>query len=180
LVIKLKDAFHCPNADTILLDLLETPVRPKIKLVGDSIIYNGPNGNIIWYYIDNPIHNAKRNIKPGASGMYYATVNTVNGGCYAYSDTIFFAAASTPRIQDKTVKIYPNPTTGNIAIECPEQIHINEIEVYDLSGKCVVHFIVSDQSNITLALGEALSDGIYILSIKTDAFVSNNKILINR
>ncbi|MDY6800970.1 MAG: T9SS type A sorting domain-containing protein [Bacteroidota bacterium] len=79
----------------------------------------------------------------------------------------------------ETLKVYPNPTKGNISIEIPEHINVQtNIDVYSLSGVNVFSSKISkDDNRINL---NHLNNGIYIIRIIYDGKVYSNKIQLRK
>ena len=72
------------------------------------------------------------------------------------------------------IKIYPNPTNGNITITTPNKF---DVFVYDVLGN-----LVYEQLNNNLSLNIDLTDkteGIYFLTIKSGDFITTQKIVFH-
>ncbi len=72
------------------------------------------------------------------------------------------------------LKIYPNPSNGLINIVSNEII--NEIRVYDLSGKQV--FLQNDSSSHTQVDLSILNTGMYVLKITTAGTIINRRVVL--
>ncbi|MDK2978213.1 MAG: hypothetical protein PWP52_927 [Bacteroidales bacterium] len=79
----------------------------------------------------------------------------------------------------ETLKVYPNPTKGNISIEIPEQIkNQTNIEIYSLSGAKVFTKKISRNDNrINI---QHLNNGVYIIRINDGRKVYSNKIQLRK
>lgn len=90
--------------------------------------------------------------------------------------------SSTLNINDlkpiETLKIYPNPTKGNITISNPENIEIRTVEVYNILGKLIKINDLNSISSKTKIDLTALNRGVYLLNIKDAEGRSNTKKLI--
>lgn len=75
---------------------------------------------------------------------------------------------------NELVKIYPNPTTSQINLDFKNPIIKFEVSLFDEIGNQV---LISNQKKIDIS---SLSNGIYILNIKTDAWQKSRKIIINK
>ena len=60
------------------------------------------------------------------------------------------------------VKLYPNPTSGQLSIEAEE---MTSVSVYDLFGQCVMH-VSAEEGHITVDMSQ-LHNGIYFIKVKT-------------
>lgn len=65
--------------------------------------------------------------------------------------------------KDESIIVYPNPTTGKITIEHP--ISLDEIALYDLTGKLVMKINTMGDTRSDIDIGQ-LSQGVYILYAK--------------
>ena len=70
-----------------------------------------------------------------------------------------------------SIKIYPNPSNGNVTIESNETIEY--IEVFDLQGKLIEIFTINSNL-ITLKLN--VKQGVYSVKIKTKSTINTQKI----
>lgn len=65
-------------------------------------------------------------------------------------------------LEKETVKIYPNPTTDFVYVKLTSRSKIDDVEVYDLSGRLVLKTkIESDQLDL-----RNLSQGVYMIYFK--------------
>jgi len=67
------------------------------------------------------------------------------------------------RKEDETLRIYPNPIKGHVKIK-KGQLPINEVSVYDMSGKLLQTVAVHKKSEVAIDLSH-LSSGIYFLKV---------------
>jgi len=72
------------------------------------------------------------------------------------------------------VLIYPNPTNTIVTISSPEEIAIDQVNVYNQIGQMVLHQQGSDK---TVDVG-ALSPGLYIVEIVSDRGISSSKLKV--
>ena len=87
-------------------------------------------------------------------------------------DTVVLATG-TDNVSDAKVKVYPNPVTDYLIISTPENIKVEGISIYSTTGQLVKSFQGKDQKlNVS-----NLSTGIYILKIKTNTGVQQQKII---
>ncbi|MBA3985413.1 MAG: T9SS type A sorting domain-containing protein [Flavobacteriales bacterium] len=83
-------------------------------------------------------------------------------------------ALSTNEFNKNSLKLYPNPTSGYFVIENGLGFAVHSLKVLDLSGKTVAFF------NEALSRYDVskLTDGVYILILKTDAGIKTQKLII--
>lgn len=75
---------------------------------------------------------------------------------------------------NELVKIYPNPTSSQIYLNFISKIIKFEATLFDEMGNQV---LISNQKKIDIS---SLSNGIYVLNIKTDTWQKSQKIIINK
>ena len=75
---------------------------------------------------------------------------------------------------NELVKIYPNPTSSQINLNFISPIIKFEVSLFDEIGNQV---LISNQKKIDIS---SLSNGIYVLNIKTDTWQKSQKIIINK
>ena len=69
-------------------------------------------------------------------------------------------------INTDVIKIYPNPTSGELRIENGE-LRISSVEVYDVYGRKLQSKIVNLQSKIVIEISN-LNSGIYFIKITSE------------
>lgn len=66
-------------------------------------------------------------------------------------------------ITSASYSIYPNPATSTVNIRSIANIEA-EVNIYDMTGRCVKNVVVSDMSNATINV-EDLNQGVYFMNI---------------
>ncbi|MES2573368.1 MAG: T9SS type A sorting domain-containing protein [Bacteroidota bacterium] len=84
-------------------------------------------------------------------------------------------ALSTEEFNNKTLTIYPNPSTGIFNINSNQNIENTSIKVFDLNGR-IVHQSKKNTENKVLDLTN-FQNGIYILNIENGAYNYSQKII---
>ncbi|WP_055442350.1 T9SS type A sorting domain-containing protein [Lacinutrix himadriensis] len=74
----------------------------------------------------------------------------------------------------EAISVYPNPTKDFIHINMANTDSIEKVELFDITGKSVLSFTNTTKINIS-----NLSNGIYMLHIKTDKGSINKKVIKN-
>src|SRR5690554_334712 len=72
--------------------------------------------------------------------------------------------------------VFPNPVTDVVTITNSESIGIEQIEVFDISGKTVKSLSFNNENEVQLNLGDFAS-GMYLLHIKTNEGVAVKKVV---
>ena len=72
-----------------------------------------------------------------------------------------------------TMLVYPNPSSDRINIQC--SANMKEIEVFDMTGRCVRHATNLNDNNYSLNIS-SLSSSIYFVRVKDE----NDQTLISK
>jgi hypothetical protein len=161
-------------------NVLSTPVPVA------SFTYTQSRGNVLftpsqsgltykWYFGDgdssilsNPTHSYKSN------GVYNVKLIVENSNSCSNDTTIMISqnTVGIDNLERQILKMYPNPTLGNIIIESHKTI--STIDVLDITGKSVSHHTnISHLDMINLDLS-ALANGVYFISAQN---VFGNRIM---
>lgn len=84
------------------------------------------------------------------------------------------------RVETSTIRLHPNPTSGILQITS-SHAPINQIEVYDLSGRRLYHrsFGESESKQVQMDLS-SLSNGVYVVKTTCGEQVSSEKLVVGR
>lgn len=94
--------------------------------------------------------------------------------------TPYIIPTSVAEVEDESVNIYPNPTSGRLSIEVDNQI-VERIQIISMNGKALYIESLDNSSNdITIQIPEYLEDGLYILNILTESSSINKTLIIRR
>ena len=74
--------------------------------------------------------------------------------------------------------IYPNPTSGIVNIEVPQDVKILNIKIYEMNGQLLKE--IPNIANPTVLDLSNLNERFYILKILSSNGVSNHKIILNK
>lgn len=74
------------------------------------------------------------------------------------------------------LNIYPNPTNDIINLISNDDILINEIVIYDLSGKKLKNILYNYAKEVQINI-EDLAEGVYLLDIKTTKGITRKKVI---
>ncbi|WP_456440981.1 multicopper oxidase domain-containing protein [Psychroserpens sp.] len=78
--------------------------------------------------------------------------------------TVVDSSLGTPEVLADSVRVYPNPSSDYVTVEISETNHIQNISLFDVSGKKIRTFL-DDQIRLDIS---GLHSGLYFLKIKTD------------
>jgi hypothetical protein len=107
--------------------------------------------------------------------VYLAFVNNTNDGYKLYLDDINVRKNDPVGLQELTdvqIQVYPNPTTGNIKINCDKEI--NQVSVFSLEGKLMNEFNYNNGNLIDIS---NLNSGIYLLRIEIAGSIKTIRII---
>ncbi len=100
---------------------------------------------------------------------YNRLIYTTNGGGLTECITGINEAEN-----ELLVNIYPNPSNGTFTVDVPNTILVDNLSIYDLSGRVV--FQSATESSSVLVNG--LSSGMYILQVQTSEGVHTQKVIV--
>ncbi len=156
----------CSASINILQDLLELP---------EAISYQ-------WYANDTLIPGGTdQTIVPDTGVAYYGIV-TYSDGCEAktppvtYSDTLFDEIPGNKIFENTQVTVFPNPARDILYIKSEKQLE--EISMYSITGIKIKEIAINNKNNIRIKLDENISNGFYLLEIKTNEYKAMKKIII--
>lgn len=132
-------------------------------------------------FIMGNVNNGDTGVTGGSmiAGQPYAVINDTSGawslgtldGTYTFEG---LCSLSVDEFSLDAISIYPNPTTEKVTIDANPSIQINNIELYDITGKLVL----KKENSSSVSLSE-LHSGIYMMRIKTDNGLVTRKIVKN-
>ena len=79
-------------------------------------------------------------------------------------------------LQQKQIKVYPNPVKDQLTIELPGQ-QVHTLQLLDITGKLLHEQNI--QSTSTLSLGHLNLSGIFILKVKNEQTTRVQKIIVD-
>ncbi len=130
---------------------------------GEDSTLTATDGTYIIYVEEN----ASLTLTPSLSGYTFTPASITCSNVTANLTERNFTATSTVNTleigrEDASVKMYPNPTTGQLRITNYE-LRIEKVEIYDISGK-MLQQIANPSQEINIS---HLAKGIYLVKVKT-------------
>jgi len=120
----------------------------------------------------NPTHNYTSN------GPFLVSL-TINNGVCTYVDTIQLAVNVDLIDNNNAIKLYPNPSKGDVTIEL--SAHLTEalqLEIFSADGKSFMqHVIAKGTQQETLKL-DRIVPGVYIVKLSNSSFIESRKLII--
>jgi hypothetical protein len=76
---------------------------------------------------------------------------------------------------ENNLQVYPNPSSGNVAIVLPENAAAGTLRVFNLEGKSILVQPINGNLNISISLKDA---GVYTLEVQLMDAVYRRKLII--
>lgn len=111
--------------------------------------------------------------KPDAAGNRVPTyfIHTEEGGSGVGSEDPTGISATSQSL----IKVYPNPTRGDVTVTCPTDVTEGDLVITGLTGQSLITVPLSGKSSYTLDLS-ALPNGLYVLTMLTPTLRLTQKV----
>ena len=138
---------------------------PEVTISGNTNVYSGEGATLTASGADSYLWStgettASITVYPTATATY-SVVGTTNG-CDDEAEVTVNVTVGVGENELENTKVYPNPTNGELKIEC---LGMREISVFMPNGQCVENIYVNDDA-YTLNMSEYKS-GVYYVKITT-------------
>ncbi len=184
----------CGNDSIIITNLTVNPLPDTFTITGKDTVaanqiklYTVPNNfNLIYTWnitngtITNYVSNDTTEIQWAALGTGYIYVVSENEyGCVSDTATLEVTIGTTgfDIINNKDIKIYPNPVKSILYISLTEKNNISAIKIYNIFGK-LIDKIIPDNQNIIKYSVNHLPSGIYFIKFNTLDYIVSKKFII--
>lgn len=153
------------DCDSIVNLVLTVNEAPEVAISGNTNIYSGESTTLTASGADSYIWStgettASITVYPSETTTY-SVVGTSNG-CEGEAEVTVNVTVGVGENEMANTKVYPNPTNGELKIEC---LGMKEISVFMPNGQCVENINV-DADQYTLNMSEYKS-GVYYVRITT-------------
>jgi hypothetical protein len=155
---------ECYIPDTVTAEMImvrsTTPEPPVISLIGNKLITNKA-GAFVWFGPTGQQEGGTDGIyHPTIKGTYFAV--TDNNGCWSIPSNLLIITLLDVKTASlsSAVKIYPNPTTGQLTFDWDGKKVNMTIDVFNSIGQQVKHEQVIDESTKVINLSN-LANGMY-------------------
>ena len=139
----------------------------KLSAAGDSVYISNADGFVIDSVYFGPQ-------SPDIS--YYRCPNGI--GSFTYTLSFTFNQSNCPtainELSNEQLSVYPVPSQGSITIE--SKFNINNIRLFDLTGKCVLNVSIGNENNYKMEL-PGLNAGLYLLQINNGDLIKKIQIV---
>lgn len=159
---ELETDFDCDSIVNLVLTVHEAP---EVTISGNTNVYSGEGATLTASGADSYLWStgettASITVYPTATATY-SVVGTTNG-CDDEAEVTVNVTVGVGENELENTKVYPNPTNGELKIEC---LGMREISVFMPNGQCVENINV-DTDEYTLDMSEYKS-GVYYVRITT-------------
>ena len=157
--------------DTVFSTLYSYKFYPQYpKFYSDRSFYSAvelPSGSIIACgFTDRYDYDVKKDsIREFHTEAWLYKVD--KNGCINSKDCTTVSTKEEPKIEAEEIKIFPNPTNDIVNIEIAENQLIDNIEIYNISGKRLKYFPYQNQeTKVAIALPEN-EGNLFLVKVKT-------------
>lgn len=182
--VTITDIAGCTKKDTIIVTMPDELVPTTIVHAHDSAnlcigsasitaLGGTPPYNFLW---SNIASSTSADVNNLCAGPYTITITDSNG-CTKTKSIVINNLTSIDIIDlNNKISIYPNPSyNGSINIDIDKSLIANQVEIYDYTGKKLIHSQTINLQNIKV---ENLSSGMYFIKISFDDFFVTEKFII--
>jgi hypothetical protein len=163
----------------ITLDLTIHTIDTIVTQSGVTLMANQTVGVYQWIDCNNgnaPIAGATAQSFTALANGDYAVIITVNN-CIDTSSCFNVVVSSIPTTMDeKTVRVYPNPTIGQVTIEFEEVIKNGKARLVDVNGRLLLETVLDGQQTIQWNINE-FPTAVYFLELQTSKGIYKKKII---
>ena len=169
------DSNGCQNSDNALVIVFDLPPVPEIYQNGGTLTTIA-GYDYQWQLNGNNIADATSlSFTPGGNGNYSVIITDTNG-CSNQSDVFVYSLGMKKRLPN-WLKVYPNPSAGNIYLEVDQTVSGAEVFLSDISGKILMQSqIEKTRTELDLSL---YAEGFYFLHFQFSEESYVQKIQLN-
>ena len=173
--------FGCAtSSDTILAIFCDSNITASINMdVNLDLFTTAPSGwTFQWYENGNLITGANNDTyTPTQSGNYSVSI-TDPVGC-SFSSPIYVYTVGIESFTSNLWSLYPNPAGSSINLILSENISVEFIEIYDISGRLMNK--ISNMTNYHLQIDlEKYNNGAYLMVLNTNKGILTKKFIKQR
>lgn len=174
----------CYSTDTLfsapqLMVRSSTPAAPLISFIGNMLVSN-IGGNLQWYGPNGIITGAtSQSYHPTQPGAYYVVV--LNNGCSSAPSNVLTVALLDIATYDMSqVKVYPNPTTGNVVLDWGSKSVNVRIDIYSASGQGLLHEDLRGGSRKNINLSHFANGNYFVVIRDVEGNIGSTRITISK
>jgi len=166
------------NSNSVDITVHPNPAKPTVNWNGTVLISSALSGNQ-WYLNGSIINGATtKNYQPTVNGTYSVQVTDPATGCISeMSDTINIYTFNVNDIDfANSIRIYPNPSTGNFNIEVDGGNA--SVTIMNVLGEVVKSFEMKTGQNASANIKLNVADGVYFVRIVREESIHTVRMII--
>jgi hypothetical protein len=172
--LKLTDSNSCSFTDSIEITLLQNTNVPILTRNGTTI-YSDLSGSHQWFINANLVSGISDSFISIAAPGNYTAVHLDSNGCVSDTSNSILKTAGITKIKNSTLKVYPNPTNGQVTIDAAGLGQVQSIKLYDAQGKLVENTQAINGSIIELIW--AARSGVLWIVVETESAIYREQII---
>lgn len=146
-----------------------------------------PNNNAVGDDAEDVMHfafsNGERQRAISANNSTAANdIQDRSTGSSVCGESIMVDAACTLSLEDSildnSLSIYPNPATNKLSIKNSSYLDLKSVTLYDVSGRQIIEFDISNGAKLKIINLETVSSGVYFIKIASDEASVTRKLII--
>jgi hypothetical protein len=157
---------------TVLVNIKNQLPEPIIQRFSDTLKCLNAGFSYQWYLNNALIPNAIQNfLVVNTKGNYLVEISDTSN-CSRISNSYYYNPLVVENMVKKDkLKIYPNPTNGNLFIEATDNSMTMQCHILNLQGKQIANFkLGKGEGNVFVYDTKLLAAGVYLLKIESDRF----------
>ena len=170
--------FGCAtSSDTILAIFCDSNITASINMdVNLDLFTTAPSGwTFQWYENGNLITGANNDTYTPTQSGNYSVIITDPVGC-TFSSPIYVYTVGIESFTSNLWSLYPNPAGSSINLILSENISVEFIEIYDISGRLMNK--ISNMTNYQLQIDlEKYNNGAYLMVLNTNKGILTKKFI---
>jgi len=163
--LSVTDSNGCTTSDTIHVTLLTNTTTPVISRSGNTISSN-LSGTHQWFINATPVSGASDSFIAVTNIGRYTAVHIDSNGCISDTSNSIVKTAGLDRITNSPLRVYPNPTNGQVTIDAAGLGIIQSVTLYNSQGQLVENTQSINGSKAVLQW--TARSGVYWVTVTTD------------
>jgi len=163
--LSVTDSNGCTTSDTIHVTLLTNTNTPVISRSGNTINSN-LSGTHQWFLDETPVSGASDSFVIVTNIGSYTAVHIDTNGCISDTSNSILKTAGLDRLANSPLKVYPNPTNGQVTIDAAGLGIIQSVTLYNSQGQLVENTQSINGSKAVLQW--TANSGVYWVTVTTD------------
>jgi hypothetical protein len=179
--VKVTDKRFCTVYDTIFIESVPKPSKPKILRSDDTLRCIDSAASYTWYHNGEKIQGSITNMHILLENGSYSVIITNSQGCTALSEAFLVDNIGINTPESIGLKIYPNPAQDYIVIQKKHaSISIENVMVRDLQGRLVIQIKPVAHAEPLILNTTNLESGAYILELIVEERKYSRTIILHK